>query len=106
MVIIHLLISQAIFEESLRLHVLNVKLQGVVHRDIKPGNFLFSRKLNKGFLIDFNLAMVRMLISLVLCLCIIFFSFILYDNILMEILSCPCFSVLCTGFTAEVCCWK
>ncbi|PON58821.1 Serine/threonine protein kinase [Parasponia andersonii] len=31
--------------------------QGVVHRDIKPGNFLFSRKLNKGYLIDFNLAM-------------------------------------------------
>ncbi|XP_062098592.1 uncharacterized protein LOC133804446 [Humulus lupulus] len=31
--------------------------QGVVHRDIKPGNFLFSRKLNKGFLIDFNLSM-------------------------------------------------
>ncbi|XP_030493997.2 uncharacterized protein LOC115709888 isoform X1 [Cannabis sativa] len=31
--------------------------QGVVHRDIKPGNFLFSRKLNKGYLIDFNLSM-------------------------------------------------
>ncbi|XP_020094583.1 probable serine/threonine-protein kinase cdc7 isoform X2 [Ananas comosus] len=30
--------------------------QGVVHRDVKPGNFLFSRKLNKGYLIDFNLA--------------------------------------------------
>jgi cell division control protein 7 len=32
--------------------------QGVVHRDVKPGNFLFSRKTNKGYLIDFNLAMV------------------------------------------------
>ncbi|XP_010434742.1 PREDICTED: probable serine/threonine-protein kinase cdc7 isoform X2 [Camelina sativa] len=31
--------------------------QGVVHRDVKPGNFLFSRKTNKGYLIDFNLAM-------------------------------------------------
>ncbi|XP_057977782.1 uncharacterized protein LOC131164533 [Malania oleifera] len=31
--------------------------QGVVHRDVKPGNFLFSRKINKGYLIDFNLAM-------------------------------------------------
>ncbi|RDY08519.1 Cell division cycle 7-related protein kinase, partial [Mucuna pruriens] len=31
--------------------------EGVVHRDIKPGNFLFSRKLSKGYLIDFNLAM-------------------------------------------------
>ncbi|XP_077237464.1 protein kinase superfamily protein [Tasmannia lanceolata] len=31
--------------------------QGIVHRDVKPGNFLFSRKLNKGYLIDFNLAM-------------------------------------------------
>ncbi|KAI3918626.1 hypothetical protein MKX01_041946 [Papaver californicum] len=31
--------------------------QGIVHRDVKPGNFLFSRKLTKGYLIDFNLAM-------------------------------------------------
>ncbi|KAK7286972.1 hypothetical protein RJT34_22357 [Clitoria ternatea] len=31
--------------------------EGVVHRDVKPGNFLFSRKLNKGYLIDFNLAL-------------------------------------------------
>ncbi|WJX91620.1 non-specific serine/threonine protein kinase [Trifolium repens] len=31
--------------------------EGVVHRDVKPGNFLFSRKLKKGYLIDFNLAM-------------------------------------------------
>ncbi|KAL9405967.1 hypothetical protein Peur_002939 [Populus x canadensis] len=31
--------------------------QGVVHRDIKPGNFLFSCKANKGYLIDFNLAL-------------------------------------------------
>ncbi|TQE07043.1 hypothetical protein C1H46_007311 [Malus baccata] len=30
--------------------------QDVVHRDVKPGNFLFSRRLNKGYLIDFNLA--------------------------------------------------
>ncbi|KAG9454440.1 hypothetical protein H6P81_007344 [Aristolochia fimbriata] len=30
--------------------------QGVVHRDVKPGNFLFSRRLSKGYLIDFNLA--------------------------------------------------
>ncbi|CAH9079973.1 unnamed protein product [Cuscuta epithymum] len=31
--------------------------QGIVHRDVKPGNFLFTRKLNKGYLIDFNLAL-------------------------------------------------
>ncbi|KAK3153310.1 hypothetical protein QOZ80_2BG0170630 [Eleusine coracana subsp. coracana] len=30
--------------------------QGIVHRDVKPGNFLFSRKMMKGYLIDFNLA--------------------------------------------------
>lgn len=30
--------------------------QGTVHRDVKPGNFLFSRKTGKGYLIDFNLA--------------------------------------------------
>lgn len=30
--------------------------QGIVHRDVKPGNFLFSRKADKGYLIDFNLA--------------------------------------------------
>ncbi|KAI3828919.1 hypothetical protein L1987_03030 [Smallanthus sonchifolius] len=30
--------------------------QGVVHRDVKPGNFLFSCKASKGYLIDFNLA--------------------------------------------------
>ncbi|KAK9120970.1 hypothetical protein Syun_018587 [Stephania yunnanensis] len=31
--------------------------QGIVHRDVKPGNFLFSRNFIKGYLIDFNLAM-------------------------------------------------
>jgi serine/threonine protein kinase len=29
-----------------------------VHRDVKPGNFLFSRKQRLGYLVDFNLAMV------------------------------------------------
>ncbi|CAK9869548.1 unnamed protein product [Sphagnum jensenii] len=31
--------------------------QGIVHRDVKPGNFLFSRKQRLGYLVDFNLAM-------------------------------------------------
>jgi serine/threonine protein kinase len=35
-----------------------VVLQGIVHRDVKPGNFLFSRKQRLGYLVDFNLAMV------------------------------------------------
>ncbi|KAM0832368.1 hypothetical protein ACQ4PT_064947 [Festuca glaucescens] len=30
--------------------------QGIVHRDVKPGNFLFSLDQTKGYLIDFNLA--------------------------------------------------
>ena len=38
--------------------IIILDLQGIVHRDVKPGNFLFSRKVNKGYLIDFNLAMV------------------------------------------------
>lgn len=46
--------------------ICNPYFQGVVHRDVKPGNFLFSRKLNKGYLIDFNLAMVRIIFLIVL----------------------------------------
>ncbi|KAL6008343.1 hypothetical protein ACLOJK_033852 [Asimina triloba] len=37
-------------------HVEHDRPEGIVHRDVKPGNFLFSRKLSKGYLIDFNLA--------------------------------------------------
>ncbi|KAL0372979.1 UNVERIFIED_CONTAM: Cell division cycle 7-related protein kinase [Sesamum calycinum] len=33
--------------------------QDIVHRDVKPGNFLYSRKVNKGYLIDFNLALFQ-----------------------------------------------
>ncbi|CAI0417641.1 unnamed protein product [Linum tenue] len=36
---------------------LHKQARGIVHRDVKPGNFLFSRKANKGYLIDFNLAL-------------------------------------------------
>ncbi|KAF4403913.1 hypothetical protein G4B88_014369, partial [Cannabis sativa] len=38
-------------------HVEHDRPEGVIHRDVKPGNFLLSRKASKGYLIDFNLAM-------------------------------------------------
>ncbi|PQQ03487.1 uncharacterized protein Pyn_13991 [Prunus yedoensis var. nudiflora] len=38
-------------------HVEQDRPEGVMHGDVKPGNFLFSRKPNKGYHIDFNLAM-------------------------------------------------
>ncbi|KAF5729646.1 serine/threonine-protein kinase cdc7 [Tripterygium wilfordii] len=37
-------------------HVQHDRPEAVIHKDVKPGNFLFFRKDNKGYLIDFNLA--------------------------------------------------
>ncbi|KAI8987004.1 kinase-like domain-containing protein [Pilobolus umbonatus] len=34
----------------------NIHAKGIIHRDVKPGNFLFSLKNRKGFLTDFGLA--------------------------------------------------
>lgn len=67
-------------------------LQGIVHRDVKPGNFLFSRKANKGYLIDFNLAMVSYS-----CLVILVFSSSLFSLIFSIIFQwiLICWSLLC-----------
>ena len=60
--------------------IIILDLQGIVHRDVKPGNFLFSRKVNKGYLIDFNLAMVS---DASISNCISFeFSFIIFFYVL------------------------
>uniref|UniRef100_A0A7C9DD69 Protein kinase domain-containing protein n=1 Tax=Opuntia streptacantha TaxID=393608 RepID=A0A7C9DD69_OPUST len=40
-------------------------LHGVFHRDIKRGNFIFSCEINKGYLLDFNVAKVSMKASTV-----------------------------------------
>jgi cell division control protein 7 len=42
---------KALFEALQHLHVNNV-----IHRDIKPGNFLYDVKENKFMLVDFGLA--------------------------------------------------
>lgn len=77
-------------------------LQGVVHRDVKPGNFLFSCKANKGFLIDFNLAMVRTCIQLVfLKITFIFLMcYILNKTVLKFVFWFLCFSF--AGLASEI----
>ncbi|GKT35604.1 Kinase, CDC7 [Aduncisulcus paluster] len=44
------------YMESLITSLAECEKQGIIHRDVKPGNFLFSRKTGKGLLIDFGLA--------------------------------------------------
>lgn len=41
---------------SLLISVKSIHEKGIIHRDIKPKNFLYNSKLRKGFLIDFGLS--------------------------------------------------
>lgn len=49
-------IKHYIFSLVKAVHVLHEI--GIVHRDVKPGNFLYSKKERKGILIDFGLSEV------------------------------------------------
>ena len=38
------------------LGVRTLKSLGIYHRDVKPGNFLYNKKIKKGILIDYGLS--------------------------------------------------
>lgn len=48
----------SLYMEQLLMALKHVHSHGVMHRDIKPGNFLFDRKGKKFLLVDFGLAQV------------------------------------------------
>ena len=49
----------ACYIENLLEALVHVHHKGIIHRDVKPANFLFSRQSKKGMLIDFGLAQLE-----------------------------------------------
>ena len=47
------------YMRALILAMEHVHAHGIIHRDVKPSNFLYNRETQQGVLVDFGLAQVR-----------------------------------------------